>query len=268
MENNDPKQTHIATTPNQRPPLPIEEFRQQLKSQYIQHVTNYFRGDKKNAAKFMTAVISSVQKIPALLACDRESLITAFMCAAELELYPTGVSGEAYVIPYKGKAQFQLGYQGFITLFFRAGVQSLRANIVYEKDVFEYEEGLEPKLVHKPDPFIKDRGAPKGAYAIAVVNGQSIFKVMSKDEIMEIKEFSQSKDSKFTPWDRDNDPELWMWKKTVIKQLGKLLPKNETINRAISADNADSVIEARRANLNAEGPAVGRAFHNPNPPKE
>ena len=36
-----------------------------------------------------------------------------------------------------------------------------------------------------------------------------------------------------------------MYKKTVLKQLGKLLPKNETIMRAIAEDNKDSVIGDR-----------------------
>ena len=29
-------------------------------------------------------------------------------------------------------------------------IQTVQAQCVYEKDVFEYELGLEPKLVHKP----------------------------------------------------------------------------------------------------------------------
>ena len=35
-------------------------------------------------------------------------------------------------------------------------IQTVQAQCVYENDVFEYELGLDPKLVHKP--AIKDRG--------------------------------------------------------------------------------------------------------------
>ena len=35
-------------------------------------------------------------------------------------------------------------------------IQTVQAQCVYENDVFEYELGLEPKLVHKP--AIKDKG--------------------------------------------------------------------------------------------------------------
>jgi len=33
-----------------------------------------------------------------------------------------------------------------------------------------------------------------------------------------------------------------MWKKTVIKQLAKVLPQNETLAKAIEIDNKDSMI--------------------------
>jgi hypothetical protein len=65
---------------------------------------------------------------------------------------------------------------------------------------------------------------------------------MNKDDIMKIKEFSKSKNSENTPWTESNDPELWMWRKTVLKQASKLLPKNEKLNRVIEEDNKDSVI--------------------------
>lgn len=255
--------THIATTPNKKPVTTLDQFRHQLVGDYQKQVLNYFSGQKEKAMKFMSAVVYSAQRNPALLECDRTTLLHAFMSAAEYQLYPSSVSGEAYVIPYKGKAQFQLGYQGIITLLYRAGVEAVNAQIICEKDIFEYEEGLEPKLVHKPN-VLENRGKPIGVYAIAAVNGHKLFKVLSETDVMKFKGFSQSKNSEYTPWNSDNDPELWMWRKTAIKQLSKLLPKNETLQKAIEKDNEDSIIEARRANLDAGGPAVGRALHDPN----
>jgi recombinase, phage RecT family len=164
---------------------------------------------------------------------------------AQLGLMPSDVSGEAYVLPYKGKAQFQLGYQGLITLFYRAGGQSIQAEIVRKNDKFSYKNG---KIEHEIDIFKsnKDRGEAVGAYAIATVGGQEIVKAMNKDDILNIGiKFSKSYNTDYTPWKEKNDPELMMWKKTVLKQLGKLLPKNETINRALAADNEDSIIGDR-----------------------
>lgn len=61
---------------------------------------------------------------------------------------------------------------------------------------------------------------------------------MGKAEILGIRDkFSKSKNSATSPWNESNDPELWMWKKTVLKQVAKLVPKNERIMRAIEYDN-------------------------------
>lgn len=259
------KETHTVTTPNKPKAvlMPIVQFKTQLAGDYQKTVSNYFEGDKEKSMKFMSAVVRSVQKVPKLLDCDRESLMTSFMCAAEYRLYPSSVSGEAYVLPYKGKAQFQLGYQGIITLLYRAGVSSVRTSIVFQNDEFQYEEGLEPILIHKPAPFGTAKGEAIGCYGVAVVNGTQLYKVLSKDEILKFKEFSQAKGSEFSPWNSKNDPELHMWRKTVIKQLAKTLPKNDEIMSAIAKDNEESIIAARQNNLNASGVATGRALHAP-----
>lgn len=252
--------THVTIPKPIRPPTDLEVFKTELNRDYLKQVTNYFNGEKEKAMKFMSAAVYSVQKTPKLLECDKQSLMTALMTCAEYGLYPSNASGEAFILPYAGKAQFQLGYQGVITLLYGAGVQSISASIIREKDQFEYEEGLEPKLVHKPDVMSADRGKAIGAYAVAVVNGQKMFKVMNEAEIMRFKDFSKAKSSDFSPWN-SNDPELWMWKKTVIRQLSKVLPKNERLMKAFEADNEDSNIP--KANLDAGGPAVAKAFHLP-----
>jgi recombinational DNA repair protein RecT len=65
---------------------------------------------------------------------------------------------------------------------------------------------------------------------------------MNKDDIMNFRDFSQSKGSKYSPWNEENDPELNMWKKTVLKQMVKYLPKNQTIAKAIEIDNLESPV--------------------------
>lgn len=216
-----------------------------LATNYMAQLKNFFN-DEKQAMKFMSSVMADVQKTPALMDCDKTTLINSYITMAQLGLMPSGVSGEAYVLPYKGKAQFQLGYQGLITLFFRAGGTSIRTEIVRENDDFSYENGI---IKHKIDIFKSNekRGKAIGAYAIALVNGNEISKVMNYEDIVAMgSKFSKSFSSEYTPWKEKNDPELWMWKKTVLKQLAKMLPKNETIYRAIAEDNEDSIISDRK----------------------
>ena len=235
-----------------------------LATNYQKQINNYF-GDEKKALKFLSSVISSVQRTPELLNCEAQTVINSFMVMAQLELMPSDVSGEAYVLPYKGKAQFQLGYQGLVTLFYRAGVRSITAEIVYEKDKFDYTNGI---ITHTPDVFSDDRGKAIGAYVIVETQqGGKLYKVMKKKDIMEIgKKFSKSFNTSYTPWKEANDPELWMWKKTVLKQIAKLVPKNETIYKAIAEDNADSNISERmeKAKIEAEQIKMGNLLKESN----
>lgn len=225
-----------------------------LASTYKKQIENYF-GDEKKALKFLSSVVSAVQRNPALLECEPTSVINSFITMAELNLMPSDVSGEAYVIPYKGKAQFQLGYQGLVTLFYRAGVKSIISEIVYKKDDFKYKNGM---VEHNPDVFADDRGEAIGAYGIVETQqGGKLAKVMSKKEILAVgQKFSKSFKTDFSPWKEANDPERWMWKKTVLKQLAKLVPKNETIFKAIASDNEDSIIADRMEKAKEESASL------------
>ena len=217
-----------------------------LAGEYQKQITNFF-GDDKKALKFLSSVVSSVQKTPQLLQCEQSSLINAFLTMAQLEFYPSEIAGEAYVLPYKNnktglsEAQFQIGYQGLVTLFYRAGAKKVHADIVREKDSFSYVNG---KVQHSPDIFSDNRGKAIGAYVIITLSTWAeVAKVMSAKEILNIgSKFSKSFRSSFTPWNESKDPELWMWKKTVLKQCAKLVPKNEAIVKAIDEDNKDSII--------------------------
>lgn len=197
-----------------------------------------FLGDEKNALRFMSAAVSCVQHTPELQNCTQESLMGAFMECASIGLFPSNWQGDCYILPYKSQngtqAQFQMGYKGFKTLAYRNGVSLLNAEIVYEHDEFGYALGINPRLDHRPAKG--DRGKPIAAYAYAKINGETIFNVMYEADIMKIKATSKAKNSKFSPWN-SNDPEKWMWRKTVIKQLAKLLPTTEKIDRAIYLDN-------------------------------
>jgi recombination protein RecT len=221
-------------------------------------IENYF-GDKDKAMKFLSAVVSDTQRNPALLECEPRSLVNSYMIMAGCGFMPSGVSGEAYVLPYNNnkkvgnewvkikEAQFQMGYQGLVTLFYKAGVTKITSGIVYENDGIEI---TNDEIKHTVDPKLskKERGEAIGAYVIVTFRGEKIGKYMNgKDILAHAQKFSKSykPDGKFSPWNPANDPELTMWTKTVLKQHSKLLPKNETINNAIAADNHDSVMSDR-----------------------
>jgi len=219
----------------------VENLKKTLFLEQQKHLVS-FLWDEDRANKFLGAVVYCFQAVPKLAECSQESIVSAFMKCAEINIFPSSVSGLAYVLPYKGKAQFQLGYKGIVELFYRSGVKDIRAEIVRKHDIDNknYSE-VNGVITHTPDVFNPERRKTPAVWAyviITLVNGGVLSKSMDKDSILDIgSKFSQSFWTDFTPWKEKNDPELWMWKKTVLKQLGKLVPQNETIMRAIDYDN-------------------------------
>lgn len=234
---------------------PEADFKIMLHSKKV--ALQNFLGDEQAALRFMSAVTHAISKVPKLAECSQESLIGAFMECAALGLYPGTHSGDCYVLPYKGNAQFQMGYRGFKTLAFRCGIRACNTHIVYLEDEFKVQYGTDPKITHIPS-FKRTKAIMAYAWA-ELPSGEKVFKVMTEEQIMKIREMSPSKDSEYSPWNIKtkkvmdglddkgnkkwksvkvlNDPELWMWQKTVFKQLSKLLPTSEKLNRAIYLDN-------------------------------
>lgn len=258
----------------------IGDLKMVINDLYLKQIEN-FLSDKNQAMRFVSGMVAAVQRNPKLLECTPISLMNSFVTMAQLQLMPSDISGEAYVIPYNNtkkidgkfvkvmEAQFQLGYQGLVTLFFRSGVKDIVAELIYEKDKFSYTNGV---IKHKPDIFADDRGKVKGAYSIVRLGtGGVASKVMSKKEILGIAEkFSKSYKSDSSPWDPDNDPQGWMLRKTVLKQIAKLVPKNEVIVKAIDEDNKDSIIADRleSAKEESEGLTMGNLLKNGNETNE
>lgn len=188
--------------------------------------------------RFTRIALSALNNTPALQQCTPMSFLAALMNAAQLGLEPNTPLGQAYLIPYKNKGnlecQFQIGYKGLIDLAYRNGqIQTIQAQAVYEHDFFEYEYGLEPRLVHKP--AFSDRGEVIYFYAIfKTVNGGFGMAVMSKADMdLYAKTYSKAFDSSYSPWKTDYES---MAKKTVIKQALKYAPIKTDFQRALSAD--------------------------------
>ncbi|WP_457641416.1 recombinase RecT [Persephonella sp.] len=182
---------------------------------------------RKNLAQLLIAV-------PKLTEYDPKSLIFATVKAYEQGYSFDPKDAEAYFIPYKDQIQFQKGYRGIMKdLMRRPDVVDIVADVVYEDDDIEIDKDAQGRLMlkrHKINPFRKDKTKIIGAYAfvhykidgVIVSNGV----VMSAEEIendfrklsMADKYAKKKEDSFWEKWKAD------MYKKTVIKQLRKILP--------------------------------------------
>lgn len=188
--------------------------------------------------RFTRMALSALNTTPKLKECTQMSFLSALMNAAQLGLEPNTPLGQAYLIPFKNKGvlecQFQIGYKGLIDLSYRNPlVQTIQAQAVYENDEFEYELGLDSKLVHRP--VLHDRGEVILFYGFfKLTNGGFGFEVMSREDIdAYAKEYSKSFDTSFSPWKSNY---IGMAKKTVIKQALKYAPIKADFRRALSTD--------------------------------
>lgn len=224
----------IAPPPIKAMTVPVSQsFGELLKTK--QAALKNFLGNDENALRFMSSVMQCVQSNPKLLECTQQSLLGAFMECAAVGLYPTTYSGDCFVIPYAGKAQFQIGYRGMKTLAYRSGVLRCGTDVVFENDKFSEVRGTIQQLKHVPAH--DDAGEPIGAYAWAEVSrGSLVYTYLTKEEIMKIKKMSKAASSSMSPWN-SNDPLLWMWQKTAFKQLAKMMPTSDKLERAVYLDN-------------------------------
>ncbi len=94
----------------------------------------------KKAPQFMTSVINMVNSDTNLQKCDQMSVVSSAMVAAALDLPIDKNLGFAWVVPYGNKAQFQMGYKGFIQLALRTGqYRNINVIEVYEGELVKWD---------------------------------------------------------------------------------------------------------------------------------
>lgn len=219
-----------AKTPNPKSNT-IRTLLERMKPELAKVLPKHLEPDR-----ILRIALTEIRRNPKLLDASRESLLGAVMLSAQLGLEP-GPLGHCYLIPYYNsktksyEVQFQLGYKGMLDLVRRSGqIEMIDAHVVHEKDVFDYQYGLEPKLYHKP--ALKERGAPIAVYAIAKFkDGGYSYLVMSVEDVEKIRKRSKAADN--GPWVTDWEA---MAKKTAIKQLCKYLPLSIEVQKGLAVD--------------------------------
>lgn len=159
---------------------------------------------------FVRSALTEFRLNPALAECSVPSVLGYFMQAAACGLEPASVLGQCYPVPFNNKktgqkeCQFLLSYRGMLAIARRSGeIASVIAEAVHEKDEFDVEYGLEPKLTHKPY-LDGDPGALKGCYVVVRFKGDGVeplIKYMPKSEIEKHKRRSKAANS--GPWVTD-----------------------------------------------------------------
>lgn len=172
------------------------------------------------AERVLKIAIAAVARTPKLLECNPQSVYSAVHSAGQLGLEAGSPLGHAYLVPFKSECQLIIGYRGLIDLARRSGqIVSIEAHVVREKDEYEIEFGIDPKLRHRP--FLGgDAGKMVLVYAVAKLKDGGVqSEVMTKADVDAIRKRSRASDS--GPWVTDYDE---MARKTVVRRLCKYLP--------------------------------------------
>ena len=189
--------------------------------------------------KFIRTTLTAVQMNPELLGADRRSLLAACMKSAQDGLLLDGREAAPVIFNSKEKGkvvQYMPMVGGILKKIRNSGeLASISANVVYDKDFFEYELGDNENIIHKP--FLGDqRGKPIAVYAVAKTKDGAIYReVMSVADVEKVRAASRA--GKFGPW-----ADWWdeMAKKTVIRRMAKRLPSSADVDQVIMNDNEAS----------------------------
>lgn len=176
-------------------------------------------GEKK-AKNFISTLIGIYNGNPKLQECHPVSIVGAAGLAAITDLSISPTLGQAYIVPYKGKATFQIGWKGLVQLAHRTGkYTALNAGKVYEGEI----ERINPVT---GEPVVGEKISDKVVGYVAYMrftNGFEKTLYMTKDEIeAHALKYSQSyaydkrSGKKSSPWSTNFDA---MASKTVLKKL-------------------------------------------------
>lgn len=147
--------------------------------------TNYLSGDGvkrkineivggKDGQRFITAVVSAVSNNPELANCDHGTILSAALLGESLKLSPSPQLGQYYMVPFNDnkagikKAQFILGYKGYIQLAIRSGYyKNINVLAIKEGELIDFNpltEEIEVDLIE--DDLDREATPTVGYYAM------------------------------------------------------------------------------------------------------
>jgi len=204
--------------------------------------------------RFKRVVMMAVQTDPNLLTADRKSVFLACQQAAKDGLLPDKKEGAMVIFNEKikireknqkgdgwiererwvNRAKWMPMIAGIRKMVRQSGeILDWQARVVFEKDEYDYQEGDDPHILHKPSK-LPDRGKVVAAYSIAVLKeGRYLTREwMWAWEIEKVRAISKAKDS--GPWGAWYEE---MCKKTVARRHSKTLPLSTDLDRVVHRDD-------------------------------
>lgn len=206
-------------------------------------------------ARLQSAFMEIADENPQVLQCTAMSILKTIKTAADLGLSFSKTLGQIYAIPRRNskkgviECQPQLGYQGRLSLIHRAaGVKMMHADAVFEGDSFDYVQGRQPPILHKPNFGVpRDWKHLTHVYCVATFEeGLADARVEPKAWIEKVRACAQKQDI----WNAWPVP---MAIKSIIHLHGKYLPVSAEYARRIDLANQ---IDQEEQGLRLASPAT------------
>ena len=186
---------------------------------------------------YITSVMQVLASNSMLAGVNADSITGAVFTACAMNLPLNNNLGLAYIVPFKGAAQLQVGYKGYLQLAQRTGqIESINAIAVYDTDTEESVLSRLTSLIPK-----KVTGNVIGYTArLKTVTGFVAVVTMTSDELWEhaykysqTYKSAQNQGKNYSVWHQNFDA---MAKKTVLKALMKYCPMSVEIQKAMESD--------------------------------
>lgn len=171
---------------------------------------------KDNAPQFMASLLNLYNMDQNLQKCDPNSVIGAAMVAASLDLPIDKNLGYAWIIPYGQRAQFQIGYKGYVQLALRTGqYKSINVVELHEGELVKWDKLTEEMTID----FDKRKSDAVIGYAafFELLNGfrKAVYWKTAEVEA-HAKKFSKTYNRSDSIWKKDFSS---MAKKTVLTNM-------------------------------------------------
>lgn len=209
MENENNEQAPGVTAPAKVSPIKALFEGQLIKSKFQELLG-------KKAQGFITSVLQVVSNNKDLEGVAPLSVYNAAATAATLDLPINHNLGFAWIVPYKGQAQFQIGWKGFVQLAQRTG-QYLKINVI---EVFQNQYKSFNHLTEELDADFATEGTGDVVGYVAyfkLINGFEKTVYWTKAKVKKHAEkYSKAFKNATSPWNTEFDK---MAKKTVLKNM-------------------------------------------------
>lgn len=256
--------------------LSLEQRSQELEGMLRKRLDRIALPKHLTPDRMLRIALNAMEKTPKLKECEPASLVRAVLTASTLGLECDGTLGQAYLIPRNItrngqsslQAQFQVGYKGLLDLARRSDqILDVSARVVHKGDKWEYQEGTNPRIRHKPDiTHVPEAGSPPpdviAVYAVAHLRGGGV-----QSRVMGVPEIEREHRAKSAAKDGDAWVRFWreMAEKTLLIALSKVLPASVEFRRALALDSmAERGEEQPEPEIVDLGPA--KVVDKPNPP--